>query len=175
MAAPSTPQAPRSLLWVGLEAVTLSAVSFAVLAALARSLSPDLFGHAALALSVVQIAASIVEGLFLDAIVQRKDLSLREIAAAHTLTALLSLAAAGAITACAVLVGSSLDSRSAAGLMLLMAPSIVFTGAYAVPLAGLRRALALREVALLCSIAHMQTDCGTFACKCRADWGAERP
>src|SRR5205814_6207607 len=39
--------------------------------------------------------------------------------------------------------------------MLLMAPSIVFTGAYAVPLAGLRRALALREVALLCSIARI--------------------
>src|SRR5256885_14084303 len=96
-ALPPTPPAPRSLLWVGLEAVILSAVSFAGLAALARSLSPDLFGQAALALNVVQIAASIVESLFLDAIVPRKDLSPRETAAAHTLTLLLSGAPGAAV------------------------------------------------------------------------------
>ena len=152
---PPTPPAPRSLLWVGLEAVILSAVSFAVLAALARSLSPDLFGQAALALNVVQIAASVVESLFLDAIVQRKDLSPRETAAAHTLTVLLSIAAAAAIAIGALWMGGQRDGRGAAGLMLLMAPSIVFTGAYAVPLASLRRALALREVALLCGMARI--------------------
>jgi O-antigen/teichoic acid export membrane protein len=150
-----TPHAPRSLLWVGLEAVSLSAVSFAVLAALARSLSPEVFGHAALALSVVQIAASVLEGLFLDAIVQRKDLGPREVAAAHALTALLALVSAAAIAAWAALSPGARDSTSAAGLMWLMAPSVVFTGVYAVPLASLRRALALREVAMLCALARI--------------------
>src|SRR6185369_17442756 len=104
---------------------------------------------------VVQIAASVVESLFLDAIVQRKDLSPRETAAAHTLTVLLSIAAAAVIAIGALWMGGQRDGGSAAVLMLLMAPSIVFTGVYAVPLAGLRRALALREVALLCGMARI--------------------
>lgn len=144
--------APRSLLWVGLEAVSLSAVSFIVLAALARSLDPETFGRAATALSLVQIACSIVEALFCDAIVQRRDLTPAQQAAAHTLSSLLAVLAAAGL---AVWGWGAADGADIAALTAWMAPSIVFTGLSAVPLASLRRSLALREVALLYSVARL--------------------
>jgi O-antigen/teichoic acid export membrane protein len=152
MADQDVPAAPRSLLWVGLEALSLSAVSFIVLAALARNLDPEAFGRAATALSLVQIACSIVEALFCDAIVQRRDLTPAQQAAAHT------LGSAVAVLAAAVLGAWGLGANNAtdvAALTAWMAPSIVFTGLSAVPLAMLRRSLALREVALLYSTARL--------------------
>jgi O-antigen/teichoic acid export membrane protein len=144
--------APRSLLWVGLEAVSLSAVSFIVLAALARSLDPETFGRAATALSLVQIACSIVEALFCDAIVQRRDLTPAQQAAAHTLSSVVAVLAAAGLAVWGL---GATNGADIAALTAWMAPSIVFTGLSAVPLALLRRSLALREVALLYSVARL--------------------
>jgi lipopolysaccharide exporter len=152
---------PRSLLWAGVEVIALAAVSFAVLAALARSLDPETFGRAATALALVQIACSVVEALFLDAIVQRRDLSAPQRAATHSLSTLVALGLALGLAAWAVTRPGLLRADAVAGLALLMAPSIVLTGATAVPLAMLRRRLAMREVALLCATARIAS--GTAA------------
>lgn len=146
---------PRSLLWVGLEALTLAAVSFLVLAALARSLDPETFGRAATALALVQIACSVVEALFHDALVQRRELDAPQRAAAHTLSMLVALAAGGLIAAWAWALPGAPSVTEVAGLALLMLPSVVLSGAIAVPLAMLRRHLAMREVALLLATARL--------------------
>ena len=142
--------ASRSLWWVGIEAVTLSAVSFVVLAALARSLDPEAFGRAATALAIVQIACSVVEALFMDALAQRRDLDEPQRRGAHTLSAGVALA----VTLGLVLWGW-VGAGSVAYWVALMAPSIACTGLTAVPLAMLRRRLALREAALLMGVARV--------------------
>lgn len=146
---PATPS--RSLLWVGLEALSLSAVSFAVLAALAHTLAPAEFGRAALALVVVQIAASVVEALFHDAIVQRDGLTPRELGAAHACSALLGLALSLLV---ALLAWPALGLGVAGLWAAAMAPSIALAALTAVPLAHLRRRLALREVAMVATLAR---------------------
>lgn len=142
--------ATRSLWWVGLEAVTLSAVSFVVLAALARSLEPAAFGRAATALALVQIGCSIVEALFMDALSQRRDLDDPQRRAAHTLSSALAL-----VATLGLVLWGLLAAGEVAYLVALMAPSIACTGLTAVPLAMLRRRLALREAALLVGVARL--------------------
>jgi len=146
---------PRSLLWVGLEALTLATVSFLVLAALARSLDPETFGRAATALALVQIACSIVEALFHDAIVQRNALDAPQRAAAHTWSALLAAVTTGALLAWGLAPDGTLALSEVAGMAALMAPSILLSGMTAVPLAMLRRRLAMRETALLLATARV--------------------
>jgi O-antigen/teichoic acid export membrane protein len=146
---------PRSLLWVGLEALALAAVSFLVLTALARNLDPETFGRAATALALVQIACSVVEALFHDALVQRHRLDDAQRAAAHTLSVLLAAVSAGALLAWGFAAADTLTVTETAGMAALMAPSILLTGLGAVPLAMLRRRLAMREVALLLAAARL--------------------
>jgi O-antigen/teichoic acid export membrane protein len=146
------PAPSRSLLWVGLEALSLSAVSFAVLAALAHTLAPAEFGRAALALSIVQIAASVVEALFNDAIAQRDGLTPRELGAAHACSALLGLALALVVA----LLALPAFGLGVAGLWsAAMAPSVALAALTAVPLAHLRRRLALREVAMVTALSRL--------------------
>lgn len=152
-----TPSPPRSLLWVGLEALTLAAVSFLVLAALARNLDPETFGRAATALALVQIACSLVEALFHDALVQRQALEPAQRAAAHTLSALLAFAAASAVLIWGIARSGTLAVDDVAGMAALMAPSILLSGLTAVPLAMLRRRLAMRETALLLAAARLMS------------------
>jgi O-antigen/teichoic acid export membrane protein len=151
--APADP--PRSLLWAGLEALTLAAVSFVVLAALARSLDPETFGRAATALALVQIACSIVEALFHDALVQRRGLEGAQRAAAHTLSVLLAVLVSAGIVAWGLPAGGALSLTQVGSIAALMAPSVVLTGLTAVPLAMLRRRLAMRETALLLGVARV--------------------
>jgi PST family polysaccharide transporter len=148
----TSPAPSRSLLWVGLEAVSLSAVSFAVLAALAHMLAPAEFGRAALALSIVQIAASVVEALFNDAIAQRDGLTPRQLGAAHVCSVLLGALLCALV---ALLALPALGLGQAGLWASAMAPSILLASLTAVPLAYLRRRLALREVAMVSTLARL--------------------
>src|SRR4051794_1063545 len=63
----------RPMLWSSIESLSLALVSFAMLAMLARYLDASTFGKAAIALGIVQIACSLAESFFHDAVVQRGD------------------------------------------------------------------------------------------------------
>lgn len=154
------PASGRSLLWVGLEAVSLSAVSFAVLAALAHTLAPAAFGRAALALGIVQIAASVVEALFTDAIAQRDGLTPRQLGAAHACSVLLGAALTLGVL---LLAWPALGLGMAGVWAAAMAPSILMAALAAVPLAQLRRRLALREVALVSALARLAAGAAALA------------
>jgi len=84
------------MLWSAIEALSLALVSFAMLAMLARYLDASTFGKAAIALGIVQIACSLAESFFHDAVVQRGDLREGDVDAAHTSSVLIALVLAAA-------------------------------------------------------------------------------
>jgi O-antigen/teichoic acid export membrane protein len=130
-----------------------------VLMAMARSLPPAAFGQVAIALSLVQMCTSIVEGLFIDSLAQRRQISPQELSGAHTVSVLLGLAMASALAGWGLWQRQAhrlpLQPQAPAMLALLMAPSVLLSSITAVPLATLRRQLALREVALLAGTARI--------------------
>lgn len=136
------------MMWSAIEAASLAAVSFVMLALLARYLDATTFGQAALALGIVQIACSFAESFFHDAVVQRGDLRDADVDAAHTSSVLAGLVLAAGIGAYAAGIGLLGRDARVADLALWMAPSIVVTGWCAMPIAAMRRRLATRELAL---------------------------
>jgi len=139
------------MLWSSLESLSLAAVSFVMLAMLARYLDADAFGRAAVALGVVQIACSFVESFFHDAVVQRKGLQASDIDAAHTAGLLVALLLSGAIAAWGLLARAHAapgDPVGAAELALWMSPSVLMAAGAAMPVAQLRRQLAMRPLAI---------------------------
>jgi O-antigen/teichoic acid export membrane protein len=144
------------MLWSSIESLSLALVSFAMLAMLARYLDASTFGKAAIALGIVQIACSLAESFFHDAVVQRGDLHQSDIDAAHTVSVLIGIVLAAAIAVNAALgalagpssVGAVGQGADVAWLALWMAPSIVLTGWCAMSIASMRRKLATRELAL---------------------------
>jgi len=140
----------RPMLWSAIESLSLALVSFAMLAMLARYLDASTFGKAAIALGIVQIACSLAESFFHDAVVQRGDLRDGDIDAAHTASVLIALVLAAGIALNAVLAGPRGlgQDTEIARLALWMAPSILLTGWCAMTIASMRRTLATRELAL---------------------------
>jgi len=113
------------MLWSAIEALSLALVSFAMLAMLARYLDASTFGKAAIALGIVQIACSLAESFFHDAVVQRGDLREGDVDAAHTSSVLIALVLAAGIAINAVLAGPHGLGQDAeiARLALWMSPS----------------------------------------------------
>lgn len=143
--------ASRPMLWSSVEAVSLAAMSFVTLAMLARYLDAASFGKAAIALGLVQIGCSFVEGFFHDAVVQRKDLRTGEVAAAHTGGLLISLVLALAFGLYALLAPQAESAVAGVGvveLALWMLPSMLMAAWSAMSVALLRRRLSMRQLAL---------------------------
>lgn len=136
------------MLWSALEALSLATLSFVMLAMLARALDATAFGQAAIALGMVQIACSLAESFFHDAVVQRGDLRAGDVDAAHTCSVLIGLVLAGGIGVYAWIAGLLGHDRTIAELAAWMAPSIVLTGCSAMSIASMRRRLAMRELAI---------------------------
>jgi len=156
--------AARSAMWAGVESASLSLFSFIVLLVLAKLLSPSDFGVAAISISLIQLLCTVGELLFHDAIVRRKDLTQRQIAAAHTF----SLIVGAALTLLIVLTAPSLERLFAAphlaGVLRGMAPSILLVAGGAVPVAVLRREFRYRTVALRMVSGRLVGGLGGIAC-----------
>lgn len=139
------------MLWSSLESLSLAGVSFVMLVMLARYIDASTFGRAALALGVVQIACSLVESFFHDAVVQRKALHDGDVDAAHTCGVIMALLLVAGIALYAVLAVSPaplVRGPEVATMALWMAPSILATSFCSMSIAQMRRRLAMRELAL---------------------------
>ena len=147
-ASPLSRSATVSAAWALAESGSLSLLSFVVLLVLARMLTPEDFGLAAIALSVVQLLAAICEVLFHDAIVHRDGLTREQLASAHTLTVALGALLTAAAAATAPLVETLLAVDRLGPVLAAAAPAIFFTSLSAVPVANLRRNMEFRAVAL---------------------------
>jgi O-antigen/teichoic acid export membrane protein len=141
-------RAGLSVIWAMVESSSLSLLSFAVLLVLARMLTPEDFGVAAIALSLVQITSGICEVLFHDVIVHRADLSREQLASAHTLTVVLGALLTVVAIAVAPLVEILFALEGLGVVLMATAPAIFFTSISAVPVAYLRRNMDFRSVAL---------------------------
>ena len=140
--------AAKSAMWAGVESASLSLFSFIVLLVLAKLLTPADFGVAAIAISMFSLLCAVGELLFHDAIVRRKDLSERQIAAAHTATLLVGAGLTLIIVGAAMPLERLFAAPHLAGVLEGMSPSILLVAAGAVPVAVMRREFRYRSVAL---------------------------
>src|SRR3712207_691146 len=85
-------RAARSLLWTALESGGMSGLSVAALVVFGWTLTPAELGIGALAFSVVQLVNLPVELLFHDALIQRREATLRHLNTAFTTSLLLGVA-----------------------------------------------------------------------------------
>ena len=140
--------AATSVVWALVESGSLSVVAFMVLLVLARLLTPVEFGIAAIAISIVQIAAAIVETLFHDVIVHRDGLTPRHAASAHTVTLLMGLVLTLAVALSAPLIEAAFGIPGLGPIVAAASPTILFTAISAVPVALMRRNMDFRTVTL---------------------------
>lgn len=140
--------AAASIVWALVESGSLSIVAFVVLLVLARLLTPVEFGIAAIAISIVQVVAAVVETLFHDVIVHRDGLTPRHVASAHTVTLVLGVVLTLAVAGMASPIASAFAIPGLSAVLAAASPTILFTAISAVPVALLRRNMDFRTVAL---------------------------
>ena len=88
-------RATRSLLWTALESGGISGLSVVALVVFGWTLTPAELGIGALAFSVVQLMNLPVELLFHDALIQRREVTLRHLNTAFTVSLLLGVSLSG--------------------------------------------------------------------------------
>ncbi len=137
----------RSLVWVMLEKGGITVVSLLSVALLARQLSPDQMGVAAVGLTLVQILTALIGGPLHDAVVQRRDCQPIDIATAFWLASGCGLVFAALGFLCAPALGHAFGDPRVGQVYAWMGLSLVAAGAEAGLAAPLRRALHFRPIA----------------------------
>ena len=138
----------RALVWTLLESFGLSGLSVIALVVLSRYLTPAEFGVASLALAVVQMATVLVERLFHDPLIQRRDLTPRDSASAFSATLLLGVLLMLACWAAAPWLARTFDQPDVAPLLRWMSTGIVAASLSTVLIALHRRDMVFRALAL---------------------------
>jgi O-antigen/teichoic acid export membrane protein/orotate phosphoribosyltransferase len=132
--------------WVMTDTVVTSGLSIGTLLIVARIVSPDDFGKAAIVLGVTQLANLFVEGLFHDALIQRRDITARIAGAALafvlTLATALFLLSAGFLAVFPKMLGAEQDWLVVGALF-----SLLFSGPIGVANALMRRKFDFATVA----------------------------
>jgi lipopolysaccharide exporter len=135
--------------WVAGARVASDVVQFAAAIALARLMAPAAFGHAAIALILVPLAAILTFEGFGSALVQRKEIDRRHIETA-TLASLVAGVVLTALTYLgAPLVAEPIFGERTAELIQLASPLFLVAGISAVSRSLLWRRLAFRIVSLI--------------------------
>lgn len=138
----------RSLLWVVSEKGSITGISLISVALLARQLSPDQIGVAAVGLTLVQILTALIGGPLHDAVVQRRDCQPIDISTAFWLATGCGalVAALGFLWAPAL--GHAFGDPRVGEVYAWMGLSLIAAGAEAGLAAPLRRALHFRPIAI---------------------------
>lgn len=143
----STKSAVGSAFWTVAESFSLTVVSAITLFIAARYLSTADFGRASVALGIVQIASTFVEKLFHDAIIQRKELSPRELASAHIWTLIVAVAVSLLLVGFAPYLSLALGGDGGVDILQASSVAVLLTGLSAVRLAQYRRDLRFKDLA----------------------------
>jgi O-antigen/teichoic acid export membrane protein len=135
--------------WLAAARVASDSVQFVVAIALARMITPAEFGHAAIALILVPLAAILTFEGFGSALVQREHIT-----RAHVETATLTSIAAGLLLTALIYVGAPVVAAPLFGdrtaeLLQVASPLFAITGISAVPRSLLWRRLEFRAVSLI--------------------------
>jgi len=129
----------KSALWSAASTLILKLANIAIMAVVARTLTPHDFGVFAVALTVHTVVSSVAE-LGLTACLMRGDIDPDELAPTVAMMSLLSsLALATVMVLFARPIAAALGSASAAGPLRVMALAVLLVGVFAVPTAELLR------------------------------------
>lgn len=134
--------------WIAAARAVSDLVQFAASIALARMIAPAEFGHAAIALILVPLAAILTFEAFGSALVQRRSIERAHVEAA-TLASLVAGAAVTLIAALAAPLATPVFGEETAGLIRLASPLFLIAGASAVSRSLLWRGLRFRVASLI--------------------------
>jgi PST family polysaccharide transporter len=145
----------RSLLWVVSEKGSITGISLVSVVLLARQLSPDQMGVAAVGLTLVQIFTALIGGPLHDAVVQRRDCHPVDIATAFWLATGCGAVAAALGFLCAPVLGRAFGDPRVGEVYAWMGLSLIAAGAEAGLAAPLRRALHFRPIAIRAMVSRL--------------------
>lgn len=140
--------AVRSLWWSGLENFSLTVLSSLALIVLARLLSPDDFGVAAMALAVIHMVAVFLDNLFQEALIQRQDLDPLDLDTAIWTALGLGIGLAIGMAAVAGPVAEAIGEPRLEPVLWGFAAGLVLAGVNGVLVADLRRSMEFRALAM---------------------------
>jgi len=154
----------RAAGWSALQSWGARVISLAVFVLLARLLSPEHFGLAALALVFVALIQCIVEQSFGEAIIQRAELTDLHLHTAFWTNGLIGLGLTGAVMLSADLIAALLREEALAPIVRGLAPCCAIAGFSSVPEALLRRTLGYRALALRAMAATLASGIVAVGC-----------
>jgi O-antigen/teichoic acid export membrane protein len=133
--------------WTVLRSVASRTVGSLVFIVLARLLDPKDFGTVAIASVFVVLLSLLVESGFGEALIQRKDVTPRELDTSFWTNNCIGVGLAGIMAAGAGLVAASFHQPDLAPVLQMLSLVLVFAALSSVPQALLRRQLAFRQIA----------------------------
>lgn len=141
-------QVRRGTLWLGATSVMMRLSNVAIMAVVARLITPDEFGVFTLAMVAHAAIASFAE-LGIASAIARRDLDVRSIApSAVTISVGVSAVLGGLMAVFAMPIATVLGSASAAPALRILSISIALTGVFVVPAAQLQRDFRQRDLFL---------------------------
>ncbi len=147
--APDTGRVARGAFWATIEVWGVELLQLLVFTALARLVGPEAFGLVALAMAFVLVPQNLlVHGGWIEALVQRPDLTRDEIDSVFWLLAGLGFASTLLLAAVAPLAAASFEREELASLLRALAVCPFLTSLMVVPSGLLQRRLALAPLAV---------------------------
>jgi O-antigen/teichoic acid export membrane protein len=144
----SRAQAAHSLAWNLLESGGSAVVALVTLLALSQLLSPFEIGLGAICVGILQVAVVPVETIFLEALVQRRDVADAHFNSAHVASVAVSVAAALVAVALSPLIGAMIDAPLAGPVVAAMAVGLLASGLNVAPVARMRRQFRFQALAI---------------------------
>lgn len=138
-----------SVLWMTAQRWVTRLGGFLTIIVLTRILSPEEFGVAATATTLLPLIYVLADAGFSAYLVQAGEVDERTLATAFWFSLVSGAALAGAIAVAAPFIGAALDVPEAAPLLQVMGLSVLAVALGSVPMALLRRAMEFRKLALL--------------------------
>lgn len=140
--------AVRGLAWTMLRSVSSRLVGSIVFVVLARLLDPQSFGIVALASVFVVLLTILVESGFGEAVIQRKELTRRDLDTAFWVNNATGVGLALLMAGSAGLLSTLFDQPELAPVLRALSPVLILAALACIPQALLRRELRFRELAL---------------------------
>ncbi|GAA2899099.1 lipopolysaccharide biosynthesis protein [Pseudonocardia halophobica] len=144
-----TARTVRGFAWSFTGSVGQAVLQIAATVVLARLLTPEEFGSAAAALLVVGLTQLVTQLGVAAALVHRRELTDRDVAAAFWFSILLSAVFAGLLFAFAPSMNGLVGLPADSGLLRMLSVTLVLAGATAVPTGLLQRDLRFRPMAVV--------------------------
>ncbi len=169
-AGPVLSTATQGTMWAYVQNWIARGITFVVVFALARLLSPDEFGAFALTMVFLSVGEIFVEHLFAHAVVQREDLTPEHLNAAFWTTLGCGVALGVLTLVCASFFAQKFNAPNIEPLIMAISPVFIFMAISSIPAALLRRSLDYRTLAQRTALSNLISGAVAIAAAV-AGWG----